>query len=72
MARKNVRKPAERKFARQFLPHDEQQQASHDLVHKLRLKRLKKNGASEADVIAHTAARLRRYPPGSTTTKAYD
>ena len=56
-----------------FFPDDEEQkEAARKLERKLRLKRLKRNGASEADVIAFTVSRLRRYAPGETSTRAYD
>lgn len=77
MARKNVRsttvtmRPPIVTRPRLFRTLDEQKAEQANLNRKLRLKRLKRAGATEADVIAFTASRLRRYPKGSTITKAY-
>jgi hypothetical protein len=78
VAQKHVRKtavvmrPPITNRPRLFPPHEDQVKAARELSRKLLLKRLKRNGAGEAEIIAYTGMRLRRYPKGSVVTKAYD
>lgn len=43
---------------RAFPPHDEQMAANREAIRKQEIRRLKKAGCSEADVIAFTTARI--------------
>lgn len=57
---------------RTFRTVESQREASRLLAQRLLATRLRRNGCSEAVVVAFTAQRLRRYPIGRTVGKAYD
>ena len=59
-------------MSRAFPTVESQREQSRALAMRLLEERLRRNGASEALVVAFTAQRLQRYPQGSTVTRAYN